>query len=51
MCLIFRNSFPVVTLYTNLGDEAIAHGINQTEVGLHGLTHTLTHILHTNRGP
>jgi long-chain acyl-CoA synthetase len=28
----FRNSFPVVTLYTNLGDEAIAHGINQTEV-------------------
>lgn len=28
----FRHSFPVVTLYTNLGDEAIAHGINQTEV-------------------
>jgi len=28
----FRHSFPVVTLYTNLGEEAVEHGINQTEV-------------------
>ena len=28
----FKQSFPVVTLYTNLGDEAIIHAINQTEV-------------------
>merc|ERR1719312_1568760 len=28
----FKQSFPVVTLYTNLGDEAIAHGLNETEV-------------------
>jgi len=37
----FRNSFPVVTLYTNLGDEAIAHGINQTEVETVITTHEL----------
>jgi len=28
----FRHSFPVVTLYTNLGESAVEHGINQTEV-------------------
>jgi len=28
----FKQTFPVVTLYTNLGQEAIIHGINQTEV-------------------
>ena len=28
----FKQSFPVVTLYTNLGEEAIAHGLNETEV-------------------
>jgi len=28
----FRHSFPVVTLYTNLGEAAVEHGINQTEV-------------------
>ena len=28
----FKHSVPVVTLYTNLGDDAIAHGINETEV-------------------
>ena len=28
----FKQSFPVVTLYTNLGVEAIVHGLNETEV-------------------
>ena len=28
----FKQSFPVVTLYTNLGDEAVQHGIVETEV-------------------
>jgi len=28
----FRNSLPVVTLYTNLGEAAVEHGINETEV-------------------
>merc|ERR1740128_183730 len=28
----FKQSFPVVTLYTNLGMEAIVHGLNETEV-------------------
>jgi long-chain acyl-CoA synthetase len=28
----FKQTFPVVTLYTNLGDDAVIHGINQTEV-------------------
>lgn len=28
----FRNSLPVVTLYTNLGESAVEHGINETEV-------------------
>ena len=39
MCAIgcFKQTFPLVTLYANLGDEAIAHGINQTEV-----THVIT---------
>ncbi len=33
----FKQTFPLVTLYANLGSEAIAHGINQTEV-----THVIT---------
>ena len=33
----FKQNFPVVTLYANLGDDAIIFGINQTEV-----THVLT---------
>ncbi len=39
MCSLgcFKQTFPLVTLYANLGDEAIAHGINQTEV-----THVIT---------
>jgi hypothetical protein len=28
----FKQTFPLVTLYTNLGEKAIADGINQTEV-------------------
>ena len=28
----FKQSIPVVTLYTNLGEDAIAHGLNETEV-------------------
>merc|ERR1719495_738216 len=28
----FKHSLPVVTLYTNLGDDAVQHGIVQTEV-------------------
>ena len=33
----FKQNFPLVTLYANLGDEAIAFGVNQTEV-----THVIT---------
>jgi len=25
----FKQAFPLVTLYTNLGDDAVVHGINQ----------------------
>ena len=28
----FKQSFPVVTLYTNLGVEAVVHGLNETKV-------------------
>ena len=28
----FKQSFPVVTLYTNLGEDATVHGINEAEV-------------------
>ena len=37
----FKQTFPVVTLYTNLGDEAIIHAINQTEVEIVITTHDL----------
>eukprot|EP00092_Neocalanus_flemingeri_P033660 GFUD01036591.1.p1 GENE.GFUD01036591.1~~GFUD01036591.1.p1 ORF type:complete len:712 (-),score=115.95 GFUD01036591.1:595-2730(-) len=37
----FKQTFPVVTLYTNLGDEAIVHAINQTEVEIVITTHDL----------
>ena len=30
--ILFFQSLHVSTLYTNLGDEAIIHGINETEV-------------------
>ena len=28
----FKHAFPVCTLYTNLGDDAVVHGLNQTQV-------------------
>jgi len=37
----FKQSFPVVTVYTNLGDEAIIHAINQTEVEIVITNHEL----------
>ena len=37
----FKQTFPVVTLYTNLGEEAIVHAINQTEVEIVITTHEL----------
>ncbi|XP_048487431.1 long-chain-fatty-acid--CoA ligase 4 isoform X3 [Plutella xylostella] len=37
----FKQSIPVVTIYATLGDEAIAHGINETEVGTVITTHDL----------
>ena len=37
----FKQSFPVVTLYTNLGDEAIIHAINQTQVEIVMTNHEL----------
>jgi long-chain acyl-CoA synthetase len=29
---IFKQNIPLVTIYATLGDEAIAHGLNETEV-------------------
>ncbi|XP_063838229.1 long-chain-fatty-acid--CoA ligase 4 isoform X3 [Ostrinia nubilalis] len=37
----FKQSIPVVTIYATLGDEAIAHGINETEVSTVITTHEL----------
>jgi Long-chain acyl-CoA synthetases (AMP-forming) len=37
-CLLF---FPVVTIYATLGEEAIAHGINETEVSVVITSHDL----------
>ena len=37
----FKQTFPLVTLYTNLGEEAIVHAINQTEVEIVITTHEL----------
>ena len=28
----FKQCFPLCTIYTNLGEEAVAYGLNQTEV-------------------
>lgn len=30
----FKNSVPLVTIYATLGEEAIAHAINETEVSV-----------------
>lgn len=37
----FKQSIPVVTIYSTLGDDAIAHGINETEVSTVITTHDL----------
>lgn len=46
---LFKQNIPVVTIYATLGDDAIAHGINETEVTTvitsHELLHKFKHIL------
>jgi len=37
----FKQSFPVVTIYTNLGEEAVVHGLQETEVELVITSHEL----------
>uniref|UniRef100_A0A8D8RCC4 long-chain-fatty-acid--CoA ligase n=1 Tax=Cacopsylla melanoneura TaxID=428564 RepID=A0A8D8RCC4_9HEMI len=37
----FKQNIPVVTIYATLGEEAIAHGINETEVTIVITTHDL----------
>nr|UTI67604.1 long chain acyl-CoA synthetase [Kerria lacca] len=37
----FKQNFPVVTIYATLGEDAIAHGINETEVTFVITTHEL----------
>ena len=37
----FQNSFPMVTLYTNLGEEAVVHGLEETAAQLVIITHEL----------
>ncbi|KAK7790099.1 hypothetical protein R5R35_012622 [Gryllus longicercus] len=37
----FKQSIPVVTIYATLGEEAIAHGINETEVSVVITSHDL----------
>ena len=37
----FRQSFPVVTMYTNLGEEAVVHGLVETESSLVITSHEL----------
>ncbi|XP_050530639.1 fatty acid CoA ligase Acsl3 isoform X2 [Daktulosphaira vitifoliae] len=37
----FKQNLPVVTLYATLGDDAIAHGINETEVTIVITSHNL----------
>ena len=37
----FRQSLPVVTLYTNLGEEAVIHGLEETEAELIITSHEL----------
>ncbi|XP_065199736.1 fatty acid CoA ligase Acsl3 [Planococcus citri] len=37
----FKQNFPVVTIYATLGEDAIAHGINETEVSFVITTHDL----------
>ena len=37
----FKQSFPLVTLYTNLGEDAVAHGLNETEADTVFTSHEL----------
>lgn len=37
----FKQNFPLVTLYTNLGEEAVEHGVNQTKASLIITSHEL----------
>lgn len=37
----FKQNFTIVTIYATLGDEAIAHGINETEVDMVITSHDL----------
>ena len=41
----FRENFPLVTLYATLGDEAILHGVNQTEVRTPSTVLTIAEII------
>ncbi|XP_075214813.1 acyl-CoA synthetase long-chain [Lycorma delicatula] len=49
----FKQNIPVVTIYATLGEDAIAHGINETEVTVVITTHDLLpkfkNILHKTR--
>ena len=38
---VFKQAFAVVTLYTNLGEEAVEHGVNQTQVSVIVTSHDL----------
>ncbi|XP_073986590.1 acyl-CoA synthetase long-chain isoform X2 [Rhodnius prolixus] len=37
----FKQNFPVVTIYATLGEDAIAHGVNETEVDIIITSHDL----------
>lgn len=37
----FKQNIPVVTIYATLGEDAIAHGINETEVSIVVTSHDL----------
>ena len=40
----FKQTFPLVTLYANLGDDAIVHGVNETEVSFFFLVKIISKI-------
>lgn len=42
----FKQNIPVVTIYATLGEEAIAHGINETEVSMVITSHDLLSKFH-----
>ena len=39
----FKQNFPLVTLYTNLGDDAVVHGINQVRSYWQNIYQSLLH--------